>query len=298
MQWSGVLSGARANGSRAPGVSTSGVLRAVGGPLAGLVAFLVLWWVWIEFFVDSTSLLAKFGPNTGLRALVDLLGEGRIYEHAWASVRRILVGVTVAALVGIPLGLALGGIRWFGVAAGPVAGFIRVISPLSWTPLALIIFGVGDSPVYFLVAIGAVWPIALSTAAGVSSLERQWLVLGRSLGASRLELMRTIVWPGVRADVLTGLRLGTGTAWIILVPAEMLGVDSGLGYFILDARDRFNYSEVVAAIILIGVIGLVIERVTGWTFTARRRSREAAAAATPTVAVERELATGVGDYRI
>jgi len=211
-------------------------------------------------------------------------------------VKRIFVGVSIAAAVGVPLGLALGGVRWFSLTAGPVAGFIRMISPLSWTPLAIILFGVGDRPVYFLVAIGAVWPIALSTAAGVASLERQWLVLGRSLGATRLELMRTVVWPGIRADVLTGLRLGTGTAWIILVPAEMLGVDSGLGYFILDARDRFNYAEVVAAIILIGMIGLVIDRLTGWAFTPRRKVRAAPQPQPDPARIE--VAAGVGDYRI
>ncbi|MEZ4502910.1 MAG: ABC transporter permease [Dehalococcoidia bacterium] len=273
-----------------------GAARAIAYPVAGVVAFLAIWWAWIELFVEPDTLLAAFAPDRGVEALWHLLQGGRIYEHAGASVKRIVIGVTIAAAVGVPLGLALGGVRWFSLTAGPVAGFIRVISPLSWTPLAIILFGVGDRPVYFLVAIGAVWPIALSTAAGVASLERQWLVLGRSLGATRLELMRTIVWPGIRADVLTGLRLGTGTGWLILVPAEMLGVDSGLGYFILDARDRFNYSEVVAAIILIGVVGLVIDRLTGWAFTPRRRSRPVPAPQPEPGRIE--VAAGVGDYRI
>src|SRR5690606_30399161 len=108
----------------------------------------------------------------------------------------------------------------------------------------------------------------------VAGLDRQWLMLGRSLRATRPELLRTIVWPGVRTDVLTGLRLGLTTAWIILVPAEMLGVDSGLGYFILDARDRFAYAELMAAVIVIGVLGLLLDRLAWWFLTPRRRRRQ------------------------
>src|SRR5690606_38148887 len=135
-------------------------------------------------------------------------------------------GLGLALLLGLSLDLLLGAVRWLAAATGPLTSFIRMISPLSWTPLAIVVFGVGDPPVYFLIAVGATWPVALSTAAGVSALNPQWLLLGRSLGATRLELLRTIVWPGIKGEVLTGMRLGLSTAWIILVPAEMLGVDS------------------------------------------------------------------------
>ncbi len=117
------------------------------------------------------------------------------------------------------------------------------------------------------------WPIVLATAAGVAGIDRGWLLVARSLRANRLETVRTIVWPGIQGDVLTGIRLATGTAWIVLVPAEMLGVDSGLGYFILNARDRFAYGELVATIIVIGAIGLALDRVTSRLLTPRRRRR-------------------------
>jgi len=263
--------------SRAPtgGGRLGRIARAVGYPLLGLAVFVFAWWAWVAFFIEPGTFLQQFAPEKGFRALYRLVTEGTIDRHVIASLKRIFVGLGIAAAIGIPMGLALGGIPLFAKTMGPVFGFVRMVSPLSWTPLAIIWFGVGDPPVYFLIAIGAVWPIALSTSAGVASLDRQWLMLGRSLRATRLELLRTIIWPGVRADVLTGLRLGLTTAWIILVPAEMLGVDSGLGYFILDSRDRFAYSDLVAAIIVIGALGFAIDRAANWLLTPRRRARSA-----------------------
>lgn len=248
-------------------------IAAVGYPVAGLAVFLALWWGATRLLVEPGSFLSQFAPVPAFESLAAMLQKGALNRHIYASVERITVGLLIASAVGIPLGLALGGLRWFALAATPITGFVRMISPLSWTPLAIILFGVGDPPVYFLIAIGSVWPIALSTAAGVQALDRAWIMLARSLRASRVETVRTVIWPGVRPDVLTGLRIGTTTAWIILVPAEMLGVDSGLGFFILDARDRFDYPGMVAAIILIGAIGLVIDRLTSWLLTPRRRAR-------------------------
>ena len=260
-------------GASAPRRTSTRVALAIGTPIAGLVVFVLLWLAWIELFVDPESFLADWSPRLALPEVRDLLLSGDLNRHMTASVKRIVVGLGIATVVGIPLGMAVGGFRIFNLGFSPVGAFLRMVSPLSWTPLAIILFGIGDSPVYFLTAIGAVWPITLSTAAGVSALDRDWLMLGRSLGASRVETLRTIVWPGIRNEVLTGVRLGMTTAWIILVPAEMLGVDSGLGFFILDARDRFNYPEVVAAIIVIGVIGIILDRIAHYALTPRRRER-------------------------
>lgn len=242
-------------------------------PIAGIAAFIAVWWAWTEFLVDPDSFVASFAPRPGFEALYDLLSGGELNQHIIASLKRIVVGMALAAVIGIPLGLLMGGVPLMNRMLGPISGFVRMVSPLSWTPLAIIWFGVGDKPVYFLVAIGAVWPVMLSTAAGVSSLNPQWLMLGRSLRASKLELLRTIVWPGIKGDVLTGLRLGLTTAWIILVPAEMLGVDSGLGYFILDSRDRFDYADLVAAIIVIGALGFMLERMANFLLTPRKSAR-------------------------
>jgi len=239
---------------------------ALGPPIAGLAVAVTVWWAAIAFLVEPGSILARFAPGDGLATLGRLVLDGDVQGHVVSSVRRILLGLGFAALVGTPLGLALGSARLAARTSGPVLGLLRMVSPLSWTPVAIILFGVGDAPVVFLVAMGATWPVALNTAAGVAQLDPAWRRVARSLGATRLELLRHVVWPGIRPNVLTGLRIATGLAWVILVPAEMLGVDSGLGYFVLDARDRFAYNELVAAILLIGTLGFALDTVARLAF--------------------------------
>jgi len=147
-----------------------------------------------------------------------------------------------------------------------------MISPLAWMPIAIIAFGVGNRPVYFLVAVAAVWPFIINTAHGVGRVEPLWIKVARNLGAGEGQVLRRVVIPAVVPDILTGLRLAIGLAWVVLVPAEMLGVSSGLGYFILDTRDRFRYDELMAAILLIGLLGYgldgvvkVVQRRFSWT---------------------------------
>lgn len=257
----------------APVSASASRALAVAYPLGGVAATVLAWWLAVELLVEPGSFLAQFAPREAFAALWELTSDGTLWPHLVASLKRILVGLALAVVLGVPLGLAIGSSKRFASAATPVAGFIRMISPLSWTPLAIIWFGVGDAPVYFLVAVGAIWPVTLSTAAGVAGLDRRWLLLARSLRASRVETIRTVVLPGIQSDVLTGIRLATGTAWIILVPAEMLGVDSGLGYYILNARDRFAYGELVATILVIGAIGLALDQLTSRLLTPRRRRR-------------------------
>ena len=256
----------------------SGLVERVGPGVVGLLAGLVVWWAAIEFLAAPGSIIVRFAPTDGLATLATLVADGQLQMHVLASLRRIVAGLALASVVGIPLGLAIGSARLVARTSGPVLGLLRMISPLSWTPIAIILFGVGDGPVVFLVAIGATWPIVVNTAAGVGGLDARWPRVARSLGATRWETLRHVVWPGIRPDVMTGLRIATGLAWVILVPAEMLGVDSGLGYFILDARDRFAYDELVAAILIIGTLGLALDTVARIAFGARPRSR----ARTPT----------------
>src|SRR5699024_6155160 len=133
--------------------------------------------------------------------------------------------------------------------------------------------GIGDRPVQVLIALAAVWPVVLNTAAGVRALDPGWLLVARSLGANRRELLRSIIAPGIATPVLTGLRLALGIGWIVLVPAEMLGVDSGLGYFVLDCRDRLAYDELVATVLVIGVIGALLDGVLRFVTTQVTRVR-------------------------
>jgi NitT/TauT family transport system permease protein len=138
-------------------------------------------------------------------------------------------------------------------------------------PLAVIVLGIGDAPVYFLLAFAGVWPIILNTAAGVAAIDVRWLKLARSMAADRLEVLRHIVLPGIMDHILTGSRLAVGIIWIVLVPAEMLGVQAGLGYFILDSRDRMAYGDLTATILYIGVLGAAIDYAARWLHRYWRR---------------------------
>jgi NitT/TauT family transport system permease protein len=170
---------------------------------------------------------------------------------------RIAVGLSVAIAIGIPLGILVGYFAKLNLFSNTVFQFVRMTSPLAWMPLAIIVFGVGNRPVCFLIAVAAVWPIMINTAHAVRSVSPIWVKVVRMLGGNTWSVLRWSVIPGIIPDILNGLRISIGISWIILVPAEMLGVSSGLGYYILDARDRFDYGELMAVILVIGFFGFI-----------------------------------------
>jgi len=222
-------------------------------------AGLLVWWSLTTPWLHAGAMVTAFSPEKTARSLGTLIANGGLVPHLVASLRRVLVGLGVALVAGLPLGVAIGSSRGLESSTTFLFQILRMISPLSWMPLAVMAFGIGDQPVYFLLAVGAVWPILLNTAAGVHAVDRQWIRLARSLCASRAETIRLVVLPAIAPQVLTGLRLALGIVWILLVPAEMLGVNSGLGYFILDTRDRLAYSELMAAILVIGLVGFTLD---------------------------------------
>jgi NitT/TauT family transport system permease protein len=225
------------------------------------LCLLIFWWLGIHLFGDPKGLSARFSPQATLASLWTLLGSAELYGHVWVSLKRILVGLLLALLIGVPLGLLIGSSRNLEAATTPAFQFLRMISPLSWMPVVVMLMGVGDQPIYFLLTFAAVWPILLNTVAGVKQLDPRWLQLSRSLSASRRETLIKVIVPGVLGHVLTGVRLSIGILWIVLVPCEMLGVSAGLGYFILDTRDRLAYSELMAMVLLIGVLGFMLDAI-------------------------------------
>lgn len=231
---------------------------------AGLLSLLLLWWLGIELLGSAQGLSARFSPQATFSSLIELLGSAQLYENVWVSLKRILVSLFMALLIGVPLGLLIGGSRNLEAATTPAFQFLRMISPLSWMPVVVMLLGVGDQPIYFLLTFAAVWPILLNTIAGVRQLDPRWLQLSRSLSATRRETLLRVIVPGVLGHVLTGVRLSIGILWIVLVPCEMLGVSAGLGYFILDTRDRLAYSELMAMVVLIGVLGFALDTFARW----------------------------------
>jgi NitT/TauT family transport system permease protein len=236
--------------------------RLLGGGLlgaGGLLVLIVLWWIGTDLIAAPGGFLRHFSPTSAFVSLAHLVTQSDLPIHLLVSLRRILIGLGLAVLIGVPIGLAVGSSGLLNAATSPAFQFLRMISPLSWMPIAVMVFGVGDRPIYFLLTFSAVWPILLSTADGVKRLEPSWLRLASSLSATRWETLRHIIVPGVLGHVLIGLRLAIGIVWIVLVPCEMLGVSAGLGYFILDTRDRLAYSELMAMVLLIGLLGFLLD---------------------------------------
>ncbi len=224
----------------------------------GVIITVGLWWVFTHA-ASGNVMLTAFAPENIPAAFAALAERGVLLGDTGISLFRLLVGLLIAVVIGIPLGLALGFSRVLSGLSAPAVQFLRMVSPLSWAPIAVVLFGVGSAPVIFLVAMAAIWPIVLNTVSGVKAIETAHLHVARTLGATRGEIMKTVVFPSIKPYILSGIRLALGIAWVIIVPAEMLGVSSGLGYQILNARDRLAYGEMLAVILVIGVLGIVLD---------------------------------------
>lgn len=226
--------------------------------LFGLICFFALWLVAGSAIPEG--FFQQFTLGSTLSKFWRLMQDPETYTHIWMSLKRVIVGLSIALVIGVPIGLLIGQNQKADALSSQVFQFLRMISPLSWMPIAVMVLGVGDQPIYFLLAFAAVWPIILNTATGVKKVDPQLLKLAHSLDATPTEILKNIIWPSVLGQILVGLRLAIGIVWIVLVPSEMLGVSSGLGYFILDARDRLDYTELLSIILIIGFIGFVLDR--------------------------------------
>lgn len=234
---------------------------ALGYQLLGVLIAVVLWELIDVTLVTNPQFREGFSPANTARKLVIFFAEGSFIRHALPSLRRVGIGLFFAVVTGIPLGVLVGYFTRFHQITNTVFQFIRMTSPLAWMPIAVILFGVGDKPVCFLLAVAAVWPIVINTAHGVRSVNPVWIKVVRMLGGHDIDVLRRAVIPAVIPDMLTGLRISLGTSWIVLVPAEMLGMPSGLGYYILDTRDRFDYGELMAVILVVGFLGFVSDTI-------------------------------------
>jgi NitT/TauT family transport system permease protein len=246
------------------------LLRTWWPPTVAIAVALGLWWLATAVLAPPQSLLRETTPGRVASGLADLFHRGVLLPDIGISLWRLLVGLLVAAVIGIPAGLLIGMNDTADRATRPVVQFLRMISPLSWAPISVALFGIGNEPVIFLIAASAVWPILINTAAGVHAIDPGYLQVARSFHATRVELLTVVVLPAIRGHLQTGLRVALGIAWVVLVPAEMLGVRSGLGYQILNARDQLAYGQVVAVIVVIGVIGYTLDLAARRALSGRR----------------------------
>lgn len=243
-------------------------------PLAGIAVAIGIWFLLTDVVFAGTPLVKEFSPTHTWSGLVELWQSGVLLDDASASVLRLVVGLLIAVAIGIGGGLAIGTLGWLERSTRSAIGFLRMVSPLSWAPLVIVLVGIGDMPVIMLVALTTVWPVMLTTAAGVRAVDPGHRAVSRALGASRWELLRSVVAPTVRPHVLSGIRSAVALGWVVLVPAEMLGVTSGLGYQILNAKDQLAYNHITALILVIGLLGLAIDVVTRWILRTPRQRRE------------------------
>lgn len=232
-------------------------------PVLGISIMLLLWWLggWAIASNPDTESFADFAPVPAFDRLWVLIGNGYVWEATYPSLERIGFGLLWAALIGIPLGVGIGLFAAAREISHVPFQFLRMISPLAWMPIAVLAFDTWDGAIVFLIAVAAIWPILFSTAQGVGRIDPLWFKVAKNLGADGFQMLRKIVFPAIGQDIFAGVRLAVGVAWIVLVPAEYLGVTSGLGYAINDARDTLEYDTLAAMVVVIGVIGYVLDAV-------------------------------------
>ncbi|HLY12243.1 MAG TPA: ABC transporter permease [Planctomycetota bacterium] len=194
--------------------------------------------------------------------VIELGRKGLLLKYIVASLFRVTLGFGLAVLLGIPLGLLLGWFQTLFFAFNPMIQVLRPISPIAWIPVAILWFGVDDRAPIFLIFLASVFPITVSAMAAVQNIQPVYLRAARNFGLGRMDLFRRVIFPATLPQVLTGIRIALGVAWLVVVAAEMIAVNSGLGYLIIDARNAGKrYDLVVAGMMMIGLIGLALDLV-------------------------------------
>jgi NitT/TauT family transport system permease protein len=221
-----------------------------------IAALLIAWWGAI---VATHSLI--FPTPWGVVAgAFELLADGTLWRHIGASLLRVGTGFALAVCVAVPLGLWMGWVRGAYNTLNPIFQMLRPISPIAWIPIAILWFGVGDASPIYLIFISSVFPMIVQTTVGVHTIDKRYLRAAENFGVSRATLFTQVVIPAVLPQVLVGMRIGLGVAWLVVVAAEMIALRSGLGYMIMDSRNAGNrYDLVIAGMIIIGVIGLSLD---------------------------------------
>lgn len=198
-------------------------------------------------------------PGSDLGSWGAWLASSELLSDTYASLHRVVVGFLIGAGLALPLGLLMGANRQIEGLFDPLIQFLRPIPPIAYIPLSILWFGLGNPPAVFLIAIGAFFPILINTIAGVRNVDSVYIRAARNLGASPLTMFRRVILPAATPYILTGVRVGVGTAFIVVIVAEMIAVNSGLGYRILEAREYLWSDKVIAGMLSIGLLGLCID---------------------------------------
>lgn len=252
-------------GEKGRGLAATVSSIGVGLIVPGL--FILVWWLTVAGGLLPEAVLPS--PFSVGRALVEwAVGQrstgpysGTLADAIAASGQRVLVGYGIAAVLGVSIGVPTGFFPLVGRLLDPLIHLMRPIPVTAWVPLSLVFFGFGFKGAIFLVALGAFFPIVVNTIEGVRGVSRTLVKVGNMLGASRFELLRSFILPASMPSIFVGLRIGIGIAWVLVIVAELLSVKSGIGYTLLDAYSFNRYDVVIAAMIMLGVMGFASDRV-------------------------------------
>src|SRR6188474_1201124 len=227
--------------------------------LPSIVVIAIVVGIWWAVVVGTQSAIFPT-PWAVVTGTLELARDGTLWEHIGASLMRVGAGFGLAVALAIPLGLWMGWVHGAFVTLNPLFQILRPISPIAWIPIAILWFGVGNASPVFLIFIASVFPMIVQTTVGVHTIEKRFLRAAANFGVSRATLFRQVVFPAVLPQVIVGMRIGLGVAWLVVVAAEMIALRSGLGYLIMDSRNAGNrYDLVIAGMIIIGVIGLSLD---------------------------------------
>lgn len=226
-------------------------------PVLTVPVFLLCWELTARYSGWSAQVFPR--PLKVLISMRELIADGTLFKHSVASLFRVTTGFYLAIFVGIPLGIVLGRLQAARQLLNPIIQFLRPISPLAWIPLAMLWFGIGDKPAIFLIFLSSFFPLVVSTAIAVGSINPAFFQVASNFNFSRIEVVTKIIVPGMLPAVVTALRITITIAWLIVVAAEMIAVQSGLGFLILDSRNALRMDFVMDGMIIIGIIGVLLD---------------------------------------
>lgn len=225
-------------------------------PTLASAALLAVWYLSVQW--SGTKIFPS--PAEAGHGVAELVRKGLLFHYILDSLRRVAVGYGCAAILGIPIGLLLGWYQTWAFVVNPVIQMLRPISPIAWIPVSILWFGVGDLAAIYLIFLASFFPIVVASISGVRNVPSMYRRAGRNFGLSPTQLIARVVFPAALPQIILGLRIALGIAWLVVVAAEMIAVDSGLGYLVIDSRNSGKrYDLVVAAMFLIGLIGLALD---------------------------------------
>jgi ABC-type nitrate/sulfonate/bicarbonate transport system permease component len=223
--------------------------------VAGIGLFALIW-TGVAMRLDNPVLLPA--PLVVVEGFFKLLFDGPLFKDILASLKRVFVGFLIASVIAVPLAMLLSYFATLRRLVLPVITLIRPIPPIAWIPIAILWFGIGDKPSFFITAVAAFFPVFLNSFFGGMSVEDQHLHAARCLGAKRTSLVVRIMFPSALPMIWAGLKIGLGQSWMAVVTAELIAAQSGLGYLIQVSRLNLETSYVLVGMVTIGVLGSVM----------------------------------------